>query len=90
MDGGVVRLRTVADIVAQNADVAQGQGLAAFAIDPVPGPALQIGLARLGRVQHADIGEVAHQLLPAVHDGVRQVSGVVDVQPGGDQGRVIL
>ena len=62
----MVRLGAVADVVAEIAHVAQDQGLAADTVLAVPGALAGITLARLGGVQHAPGGEVAHQLLVAV------------------------
>ena len=85
-----MRLRAVADIVTHDADVAQDQGLATQAVGAVPGLALHVRLALFGGVQHAPIGEVAAQLLPAVDHGVGQIAGVVDVQTSLGQGGVIF
>ena len=86
----MVRLRAVADIVTHDADVAQDQGLATQAVGAVPGLALHVRLALFGGVQHAPIGEVAAQLLPAVDHGVGQIAGVVDAQAGLGQGGVVF
>src|SRR5690606_2978498 len=69
---------------------AHQQRLAAAAVLAVPGAPFRIGLARLGGGQHAPVGEVAHQLLPAVDHGVGQPAGVVDVDAGVVQRPFVL
>ena len=86
----MVRLRAVADIVGQDADVAQDQGLATLTVGAVPGLLARVRLAPLGGGQHAPVGEVTAQVLIGVHHGVGQIAGVVDAEARLGQGRVIV
>ncbi|MNS92178.1 hypothetical protein D3C72_1263040 [compost metagenome] len=88
VDRHVVRLRAVADVVGQHADVAQDQGLAAFAVGAVPGLLAGVALTALGGGQDTPVGEIAAQVLIGVHQGVGQIADLVDLDARLHQGRV--
>ena len=90
MDGDVQRLRSVAWVVAPDADVPQRQLLAQAQVGFEPRPLLRRGGRLNALLQGAPIGEVLAYLLPAVDDRIGQVSGLVLREALGAQQRVVL